>query len=138
MRLGLPSSLSRNGLLIVAQFALNLSLAIWLYIEYLHNPFMQAYMSSLWSTISAWVTITAGVAIGIVASLVAYNRGRLTRIVGSTTPQGYTEGVGTSENLSPIDVCPYCDKRLKIISEGRLQCRNCRRYFKSSLPKVPA
>src|SRR5229473_3486627 len=48
----LPSVLgSRYAPLLVVQSAANLLLAVWLYLEYTHNPFMQTYVSNLWATI---------------------------------------------------------------------------------------
>ena len=138
MRIGLSSPPTRAGVVIVAQFILNLSLAVWLYNEYVHNPFMQAYMSTVWSYISTGVTITAGVIVGVATSWVAYNKGYLTRFTGTPNRRSNPPEIRTFENLAPIDICPYCETPLKTISEGRLQCRNCRRYFKSSLPRVAA
>jgi hypothetical protein len=135
----LPSiSLSKYTVLFAAQFIVNVSLALWLYNEYLHNPFMQSYISSAWSAIWPEVTIAIGIVVGAVATLIAYDRGHLYRFLVDTDPGAPTQGVGTAENLATIDVCPFCDVPLKTISEGRLQCRNCRRYFKSNLPKVSA
>ncbi len=125
-------SISRYTLLVGAQLVVNVTLALWLYNEYLHNPFMQAYMSSVWSVIWPEVTVAAGILVGVAGSLAAYNRGHLRRLI-KVPPQGMAQG---ASNLAAIDVCPFCNLPLKTISEGRLQCRNCRRYFKSNLPKV--
>ena len=125
-------SISRYTLLVGAQLVVNVTLALWLYNEYLHNPFMQAYMSSVWSVIWPEVTVAAGILVGVAGSLAAYNRGHLRRLI-KVPPQGIARG---ASNLAAIDVCPFCNLPLKTISEGRLQCRNCRRYFKSNLPKV--
>jgi len=125
-------SISRYTLLVGAQLVVNVTLALWLYNEYLHNPFMQVYMSSLWSMIWPEVTVAAGILVGVVGSLTAYNRGHLRRLI-KVPSQSIAQGAA---NLATIDVCPFCDLPLKTISEGRLQCRNCRRYFKSNLPKV--
>jgi len=78
------------------------------------------------------VTVAAGILVGVVGSLTAYNRGHLRRLI-KVPSQSIAQGAA---NLATIDVCPFCDLPLKTISEGRLQCRNCRRYFKSNLPKV--
>ena len=125
-------SISRYTLLVGAQLVVNVTLALWLYNEYLHNPFMQAYMSSVWSVIWPEVTVAAGILVGVGGSLAAYNRGHLRRLI-KVPPQGMAQG---APNLAAIDFCPFCNLPLKTISEGRLQCRNCRRYFKSNLPKV--
>ena len=125
-------SISRYTLLVGAQLVVNVTLALWLYNEYLHNPFMQAYMSSVWSLIWPEVTVAAGILVGVVGSLAAYSRGHLRRLI-KVPPRSIAQG---ATNLATIDVCPFCDVPLKTISEGRLQCRNCRRYFKSNLPKV--
>jgi len=125
-------SISRYTLLVGAQLVVNVTLALWLYNEYLHNPFMQAYMSSVWSVIWPEVTVAAGILVGVAGSLAAYNRGHLRRLI-KVPPQGIAQG---ASNLAAIDVCTFCNLPLKTISEGRLQCRNCRRYFKSNLPKV--
>ncbi len=125
-------SISRYTLLVGAQLVVNVTLALWLYNEYLHNPFMQTYMSSVWPVIWPEVTVAAGILVGVVGSLAAYNKGHLRRLI-KVTPRSIAQGAA---NLATIDVCPFCDMPLKTISEGRLQCRNCRRYFKSNLPKV--
>jgi len=129
-------SVSKYTFLVAAQLVLNVSLALWLYNEYLHNPFMQTYMSGLWSGIWPEAALTVGIAGGAAASLAAYRRGHLNMILKDAGAIGMTKAAGTSARLSTIDVCPFCDNPLKTISEGRLQCRNCRRYFKSGMPKV--
>jgi hypothetical protein len=128
--------LSKYTFLVAVQLVVNVSLAVWLYDEYLHNPFMQAYMSNLWSTIGQGVIIALGVAVGAGAIFAVYGRSRTSLFTKQTTTQATIQEVGASANLDVIDNCPFCDLPLKTISEGRLQCRSCRRYFKSSLPKV--
>jgi hypothetical protein len=135
----LPSLLgSKYGPLLVIQSAANLLLALWLYLEYTHNPFMQVYVSSVWA--ATWPEITIGMSLAIAAVIVlAFYRRRhpetLTARLGSKPILEDLEG---SSNLARLDVCPFCETPLKPISEGRLQCRKCRRYFKSSLPKMAA
>jgi hypothetical protein len=132
--LGLPGIIaSRYGALIIAQLVVNVSLAVWLYNEYVHNPFMQDYLSNTWSAIWPVVTIVGLVAIGA-GGFGAYRWRQDSVVTGKSSGVGMEVGA----NLTTLDICPFCDVPLKTISEGRLQCRNCRRYFKSSLPKVPA
>jgi hypothetical protein len=127
---------SRYGPLLLIQSAANLLLAVSLYLEYTHNPFMQAYVSNAWATI--WPEIAIGILAVIVAAVALAFYGRrhsesLTTRLGSKPTLEDPEG---SSNLTPLDICPFCETTLKPISEGRLQCRKCRRYFKSSLPKM--
>ncbi len=139
MGIRLPSiSVSKYTVLVASQLVLNVSLALWLYNEYLHNPFMQAYMSGVWSAIWPEVALSIGILAGVVGTLAAYRRWHLNMIIKDAGVIGANLPVGTSAYLATIDLCPFCDTPLKTISEGRLQCRNCRRYFKSSLPKVLA
>src|SRR5216110_105312 len=71
----LPSLLSsRYGPLLVIQSAANLLLAVWLYLEYTHNPFMQAYVSNAWA--SVWPEITIGISAVIVAAVILAFYGR--------------------------------------------------------------
>jgi hypothetical protein len=130
--------LSKYMMLVTAQLVVNVSLALWLYNEYLHNPFMQVYLSSAWSTIWPATAILAGVAVGAVAVVAAHRLGRLPGFAKSADRTPIMRPVGTISNLDTLDVCPFCETPLRTISEGRLQCRNCRRYFKSSMPKIPA
>lgn len=130
-------TLSKYGVLIAVQLVVNVSLALWLYNEYLHNPFMQDYLSKAWSAI--WLDVTVGTfAIVVVALYLAYRR-ELPPFTSREKRSGKMSlAVAASASLETIDACPYCDLPLKTVSVGRLQCRNCRRYFKSSLPKVEA
>jgi hypothetical protein len=133
----LPSVLgSRYGPLLLIQFAANLMLAVSLYLEYTHNPFMQAYVSNLWATI--WPEMTIGISAVIVAvvALAFYGRRHSESLTGRLGSKPTLENPAGSGNLARLDVCPFCEATLKPISEGRLQCRKCRRYFKSSLPKI--
>lgn len=127
--------LSKYTLLVAAQLVVNVLLATWLYDEYIHNPFMQAYLASAWSTIWPIIVVIVGIAVGAAAVFFVFRRGHLaTR--PSETGSLSNSPTGSLDNLEPIDNCPFCNLPLKTISEGRLQCRNCRRYFKSSLPKA--
>ena len=135
----MPSVLrSRYGPLLVIQSVANVLLAVWLYLEYTHNPFMQAYVSNVWASI--WPEITAGISVVIVAGVVfAYYRTRSSKsLVAGINSKSRLQDLEESSNLARLDVCPFCETSLKPISEGRLQCRKCRRYFKSSLPKMAA
>ena len=135
----LPSILgSRNGPLLLAQSAANVLLAVWLYLEYTHNPFMQAYVSNVWATI--WPETTIGMSVAIVAGVVlaVYRRRNSQTLTGRLGAKTILEDLEGSSTLARLDVCPFCKTPLKPISEDRLQCRKCRRYFKSSLPKVAA
>ena len=139
MAFRLPSvSVSKNTILAVAQLVLNVSLGVWLYNEYLHNRYMQEYMAGLWSTVWPEAALAFGIAVGAISTLSMYRRGHLNMIIKTPAEMAGTQAMGASASLATIDMCPFCDTPLKTISEGRLQCRSCRRYFKSSLPKIAA
>ena len=130
-------SLSKYTLLIAVQLVVNVSLALWLYNEYLHNPYMQTYLSKAWS--AGWLYFTAGIAaVAVIGLYAAYSRGVLPLMSSGDRPVSESQATLASAKLETIDECPYCEVPLRTISVGRLQCRNCRRYFKSSLPKVEA
>ena len=133
----LPAVLgSKYGPLLVTQLVANLLLAFWLYLEYTHNPFMQTYVSNVWA--STWPEIAAGISTIIVGIVViAFYRSRQANSLAGSVRSKLEDLEGAS-NLAKLDVCPFCEISLKPISEGRLQCRKCRRYFKSSLPKMAA
>ena len=132
----LPSVLgSRYVPLLVVQSAANLLLAAWLYLEYTHNPFMQTYVSNAWATV--WPEVTIGVSVAIVAVIIlAFYGRRHSELAAQIGSRSRLEDIEGSNNLARLDVCPFCETPLRPISEGRLQCRKCRRYFKSSLPKI--
>jgi len=135
----LPSLLgSRYGPLLVIQSAANLLLALWLYLEYTHNPFMQSYVSSIWATI--WPEIAFGITAAIIAAvmLVFYGKRHSESLTDRLSSKPMLEDIEGSSSLARLDMCPFCETPLKPISEGRLQCRKCRRYFKSSLPRMTA
>ena len=130
-------SFSRASVLIVGQTILNVALALWLFNEYLHNPFMQSYLSDTW----AWIWPEAALAIGVSAvalALLLYHQSLLNRPKGETDARVLHQEAELASSLGTIDQCPFCETPLKTIRVGRLQCRNCRRYFKSSLPKTLA
>ena len=135
----LPAVLgSRYGPLLLVQSVANLLLAVWLYLEYTHNPFMQAYVSNVWGSI--WPEITASASVVILAAVIFafYRVRRSNSLSGSLGSRSMLESLEEASNLAKLDVCPFCETPLRAISEGRLQCRKCRRYFKSSLPKMAA
>lgn len=128
--------LSKNGLLVASQLVVNVLLAGWIYNEYLHNRYMQDYLASAWPAIWPVLALVAGFGVGAGAIFTLYSRGRLPLLV-SPKAASLVQAISTT-SLETIDACPFCETPLKTISTGRLQCRNCRRYFKSSLPKVEA
>ena len=133
----LPAVLgSRYGPLLLIQSSVNVLLVVWLYLEYTHNPFMQAYVSNVWA--SVWPEITASISVVILAVVVFafYRMRRSNSLSGNLGSKPMTESLEGASNLAKLDVCPFCETPLRLISEGRLQCRKCRRYFKSSLPKI--
>ena len=135
----LPAVLgSRYGPLLLIQSTVNLLLAVSLYLEYTHNPFMQAYVSNVWASI--WPEITAGLSVAIVGVgiFVFYRKRQSNPLAGGLGSKPMLEELEGASSLARLDVCPFCETPLRPISEGRLQCRKCRRYFKSSLPKVAA
>jgi hypothetical protein len=132
-----PSVLgSRYAPLLLVQSAANLLLAVWLYLEYTHNPFMQTYVSNVWATI--WPEVTIGISVSIVAVVILafYGRRHSKPVAARMGSKSRLENIEGTNNLAKLDVCPFCETPLTPISEGRLQCRKCRRYFKSSLPKI--
>ena len=130
-----PIAFSKYTLLVAVQLVVNVLLGAWLYNEYLHNAFMQAYLANAWSTIWPIVAIVLGIAVGAFGVFVVYTRGQLASQMEQTSSPPNSPA-GSLDNLEPIDNCPFCNLPLKTISEGRLQCRSCRRYFKSSMPKA--
>ena len=129
---------SKYGPLLLVQSIANLLLAVWLYLEYTHNPFMQAYVSNVWAATWPEITASASVIVLAVAILAFYRVRRSNSISGSLGSKQMLENLEGASNLARLDVCPFCETSLRPISEGRLQCRKCRRYFKSSLPKMAA
>lgn len=134
----LPAVLgSRYGPLLLIESVANVLLALWLYLEYTHNPFMQAYLSNLWA--STWLEITTSISAIILAVVIfAFYRMRRANSLSGSLGSPMLENIQGAGDLAKLDVCPFCETPLRPISEGRLQCRKCRRYFKSSLPKMAA
>lgn len=135
----LPAVLaSKYGPLLLIQSVANLMLAVWLYLEYTHNPFMQTYVSNVWA--SVWPEVIGGISAIILAVVIfaSYKMRQSNALSGSLRSKPILENLEGASNLAKLDVCPFCETPLRPISEGRLQCRKCRRYFKSSLPKMAA
>src|SRR5437867_7199214 len=123
--------MSGKRLVIGAQSALNIFFATWLYNEYVHNRFMQDYLTSTFSTMSFGLSVgLLAFAVIVGGSFTAYSR-RHHNATGRATPGLKTEMfVGSDEKLAIMDTCPFCRVPLKNIAENRFQCRKCRRYFK--------
>src|SRR2546429_5268202 len=116
----LPSLLSsRYGPLLVIQSAANLLLAVWLYLEYTHNPFMQAYVSNAWA--SVWPEITIGISAVIVAAVILAFYGRRHSQSLPTQPGSKFkfENLEETSNLARLDICPFFERTLPPISGGR-------------------
>ncbi len=122
---------SRNRLALYAQSAVNVLLALWLYNEYVHNVFMQQYLSNLWGTIGTLVTVGVLITAILAAGLILY-----TRKIGISLSSSTVETVkglqanGEQATLKTIDTCPFCNSQLRSLSNERFQCRKCKRYFK--------
>ncbi len=129
---------SRSRFIIGGQSIAIAALALWLYMEYLHNPFMREYVSSVWASI--WPETTIGLSallIGVV-SLTVYRQRYRGSFAEQRTARVSTGGVEKSGELQSLDTCPFCNVPLKHLSGNRFQCRQCRRYFKSSVPTIEA
>ncbi len=129
---------SRSKFIIGGQSVAIAALALWLYMEYLHNPFMREYVSNVWASI--WPETTIGVSallIGVV-SLTVYRQKYHRSFEDRRTARVSTGGVEKSGELEPLDTCPFCNIPLKHLSGNRFQCRQCRRYFKSTVPPIEA
>jgi len=123
--------MSRKTLTIGIQSILNIFLAAWLYNEYVHNRFMQDYLTNTFSSVSIAVPIgllaSAAIAGG---SFTAYSRRHQVSIGKGSNPLKAAVLAGSDGTLAVLDTCPFCSLPLKNISENRFQCRKCRRYFK--------
>lgn len=120
---------SRNLALVMSQSLLNVFLASWLINEYVHNLFLQQYLSSFWAANT--YTLSAGLGLGLIVAggyyLVVLRRRDLSmasHVIGSAITDS------SSSQVTALDVCPICNVPLKALSEYRFQCRKCRRYFK--------
>ncbi len=125
------NQMSRKTLTIGIQSILNIFLAAWLYNEYVHNRFMQDYLTNTFSSVSIAVPIgllaSAAIAGG---SFTAYSRRHQVSIGKGSNPLKAAVLAGSEGTLAVLDTCPFCSLPLKNISENRFQCRKCRRYFK--------
>ncbi|TMI13270.1 hypothetical protein E6H35_08045 [Candidatus Bathyarchaeota archaeon] len=122
---------SRKTFTIGIQSILNISLAGWLYNEYVHNRFMQNYLANAFSSVGIAVPIgllaSAAIAGG---SFTVYSRRHQVSIGNGSRSLRAEVLAGSEGNLAVLDTCPFCSVPLKNISENRFQCRKCRRYFK--------
>src|SRR5437899_10403119 len=103
----LPSLLgSRYGPLLVIQSAANLLLAVWLYLEYTHNPFMQAYVSDAWA--SVWPEITIGISAVIVAVVILalYGRRHSQSLPARLGSKSKLEDLEETSNLAILEIFP--------------------------------
>src|SRR2546422_10125366 len=115
----LPSLLgSRYGPLLVIQSAANLLLAVWLYLEYTHNPFMQAYVSDAWA--SVWPEITIGISAVIVAVVILafYGRRHSQSLPARLGSKSKFEDPQLPSNFVRLGKCPFCEAPLPTISGG--------------------
>ncbi len=119
---------SRSLALTTGQLLVNLFLASWLVSEYLHNPFMQQYLSNLW-TVDATI-ISIGIVLAAVVVLSSYLTLFRRMAATDTSDNGSAKGAASLTSLTALDVCPVCNNALKELSQNRFQCRNCHRYFK--------
>src|SRR5438128_11998281 len=114
----LPSLLgSRYGPLLMIQSAANLLLAVWLYLEYTHNPFMQAYVSNAWASI--WPEITIGMSVVSVAVdiLPFYGRRNSQSLPSRLGSKSKLEDLEEPINLTRLYMCPFCEIHLRSIWE---------------------
>src|SRR5437764_14676657 len=110
----LPSLLgSRYGPLLVIQSAANLLHAVCLYLEYTHNPFMQAYVSNAWA--SVWPEITIGISAMTVAVaiLALYGRRNSQSSPPRLAPKSKLEELEEPSNQPRLDMSPLCQAPLR-------------------------
>ncbi len=129
---------SRSKLIIGGQSVAIAALALWLYMEYLHNPFMREYVSNVWASIWPETTIAISALLIGVVSLAVYQQKYHRSFGDQSTARVSTGGVERSGQLQSLDTCPFCNVPLKHLSGNRFQCRQCRRYFKSNVPAIEA
>src|ERR1700756_4326127 len=99
MRLQVSKSLALTS----GQLLVNLFLASWLVSEYLHNPFMQQYISKLWTTNSTLISIGIGLMVAVIlGSYLAFFSKMTTLGATKNEPNDPT----SSTSLKPLDVCP--------------------------------
>ncbi len=118
---------SRSLALTSGQLVVNLFLASWLVSEYLHNPFMQQYLSNIWTSSATIISIGIVLAaIVVLGSYIAVFR----RMAMERSDSASTVDPASSASLKALDVCPVCNSVLKELSPNRFQCKSCHRYFK--------
>src|SRR2546423_7370645 len=119
----LPSLLgSRYGPLLVIQSAANLLLAVWLYLEYTHNPFMQAYVSNAWA--SVWPEITIGISAVIVAAVILafYGRRHSQSLPARLRFKSKLENLEEHSNFAKLDLFLFFETPLPASSDSTQQC----------------
>ena len=126
---------SRGKFIIGGQSLAIAALALWLYMEYLHNPFMREYVSNVWDSIWPETTIALSALIIGVISLTVYRQKNHRLSPDERATRVSTGSMEKSGELESLDTCPFCNIPLKHLSGNRFQCRQCRRYFKSNVPE---
>ncbi len=127
----LAFQLSKNRLAIYAQSVVNVLLALWLYDEYVHNVFMQQYLSNLWGSIGTLVAVGALVTAILAVGLILYTRKMGISLSNSAVEvMKGAQANGEQATLKTMDTCPFCNSQLRSLSNERFQCRKCKRYFK--------
>lgn len=108
---------------------MNVFLAFWVYMEYVHNRFLREYLALFWTAnFQTVVVVLASGTVGVGSFLyLARRREFLVEARAETTLEGEA---GLQSGLVPLDVCPVCNVPLKTLSADRFQCRRCGRYFK--------
>ena len=116
--------LSKNRLAIFGQAVANALLLAGLYNEYTHNVFMQQYIANLWVTSGTMIITTVVLVSGGLVTLAYYFS------KSPSNPVQIDPTIDTKLKLEPIDSCPVCNSPLRPLATNRVQCRNCKRYFK--------
>ena len=129
---------SRSRFIIGGQSLAIAALAFWLYMEYLHNPFMREYLSNVWASIWPETTIALSALLIGVVSLTVYRQKYHRSFADERMARVSTGSIEKSGELQSLDTCPFCNVPLKHLSGNRFQCRQCRRYFKSTVPTIEA
>src|SRR5712692_710989 len=123
----LAFQLSKNRLAIYAQSVVNVLLALWLYDEYVHNVFMQQYLSNLWGSIGTLVAVGALVTAILAVGLILYTRKMGISLSNSAVEvMKGAQANGEQATLKTMDTCPFCNSQLRSLSNERFQCRKCK------------